>query len=253
MTFPLARVCRVCRNGECSVLARAVAVVHLVREILPIAHAQMLALLRSSIPCTCTSHKDSPLIPHQFMAPPQHRLEHGQQFTAETMLALALATVAIHVLTSSSNQAFAQLQRMPEHEQHPSRHTRTGRRALSMEHGWFFGTGANSSASNPAAVFTFMELGFPCWRVPTVVLAPSTGRLFAFAEARNYSGDGCYPHTPQGLKCLAAHTNAPGAPPPPGCEEGPRSLALKTSVDGGVSWSPARIVVRALANAAHGL
>ena len=93
-----------------------------------------------------------------------------------------------------------------------------------------------------ATIFAFGELGFPCWRVPAVVLAPSSGRLFAFAEARNYSGDGCYPHSPAGLACLAHHDASPGTPPPPLCEEGPRSLALKTSTDGGQTWGSATIV-----------
>ena len=74
------------------------------------------------------------------------------------------------------------------------------------------------------------------------MLAPSTGLLFAFAEARNYSGDDCYPHTSyggdSGLACL--HNSSS-----PGCrwhQNGPRSLALKTSRTGGASWSSMRIV-----------
>jgi sialidase-1 len=72
-------------------------------------------------------------------------------------------------------------------------------------------------------IFTHGESGFLCWRVPSVVLARSSGRLFAFAEARNYSGDGC---------------SIGGVPP----SQGARSLGLKTSTDGGTSWSSARIV-----------
>jgi hypothetical protein len=77
-------------------------------------------------------------------------------------------------------------------------------------------------------IFVHGDGGFPCWRVPAVVMAKSTGRLFAFAEARNYSGDGC---EPDGLKPNASHPN-----------EGPRSLALKTSTNDGRSWSELRIV-----------
>ena len=83
-------------------------------------------------------------------------------------------------------------------------------------------------------IFVHGEAGFPCWRVPVVVLAPSTGILFAFAEARNYSGDQCYPDTPAGRACFR-HSSAPSC-------VGPRSLALKLSRDGGRSWGPVRIV-----------
>jgi hypothetical protein len=77
-------------------------------------------------------------------------------------------------------------------------------------------------------IFVHGDGGFPCWRVPAVVLATSTGRLFAFAEARNYSGDGC---EPVGLKPNASHPN-----------EGPRSLALRTSTNSGKNWGAIRIV-----------
>lgn len=79
-------------------------------------------------------------------------------------------------------------------------------------------------------IFAHGDGGFPCWRVPAVVLATSTGRLFAFAEARNYSGDGC---EPAGLKPNASHPN-----------EGPRSLALKTSTDSGLSVSNFALVLQ---------
>lgn len=42
-------------------------------------------------------------------------------------------------------------------------------------------------ASSTVDIFVHGDLGFPCWRVPAVALAKSTGVLFAFAEARNYS------------------------------------------------------------------
>ena len=77
-------------------------------------------------------------------------------------------------------------------------------------------------------IFVHGDGGFPCWRVPAVVMAASSGRLFAFAEARNYSGDGC---EPDGLKSNMSHPN-----------EGPRSLALKTSTDSGHSWHGLRVV-----------
>eukprot|EP00729_Bicosta_minor_P012644 gene12644-4647_t len=79
-------------------------------------------------------------------------------------------------------------------------------------------------ASSTVDIFVHGDLGFPCWRVPAVALAKSTGVLFAFAEARNYSGDGCI---------IAGM---------PQQNEGPRSLGLKISNDGGVTWSAGRIV-----------
>ena len=77
-------------------------------------------------------------------------------------------------------------------------------------------------------IFVHGEAGFPCWRVPAVVLAPPTGLLFAFAEARNGSGgDGCIPHTPAGLACLKNTSTLNHCNMNPG----PRSLALKTRCD----------------------
>ena len=58
-----------------------------------------------------------------------------------------------------------------------------------------------------------------------MVLARSTGVLFAFAEARNYSGDGCIPSG-------SNHSS----------DEGIRSLALKTSRDRGRTWGGLEIV-----------
>jgi hypothetical protein len=99
---------------------------------------------------------------------------------------------------------------------------------------------AGAAASPPGSpavvvdVFRSGEGGFPCWRVPSLVLAESSGVLFAFAEARNYSGDNCYPKTADGLACY--HHSAS-----PSCH-GPRSLALKTSRNGGATWSAMSIV-----------
>jgi len=88
-------------------------------------------------------------------------------------------------------------------------------------------------------IFVHGEAGFPCWRVPAVVLAPPTGLLFAFAEARNGSGgDGCIPHTPAGLACLTNASTMHHCNMNPG----PRSLALKTSSDAGKTWGNLRIV-----------
>lgn len=82
--------------------------------------------------------------------------------------------------------------------------------------------------------FVHGELGFTCFRIPSVVLATSTSTLFAFAEARNYSGDDCYPDNAPGHECF--HNSSA-----PSCI-GPRSLALKTSKDSGATWSSVTIV-----------
>lgn len=43
-------------------------------------------------------------------------------------------------------------------------------------------------------VFTPGEAGYPCIRIPSMVLAPDDSTLIAYAECRNWTGDGCEPH-----------------------------------------------------------
>ncbi|EDQ86314.1 uncharacterized protein MONBRDRAFT_28502 [Monosiga brevicollis MX1] len=43
------------------------------------------------------------------------------------------------------------------------------------------------------AVFTPGELGYPCIRIPSILLAGDNRTLLAFAECRNWTGDGCEP------------------------------------------------------------
>lgn len=87
-------------------------------------------------------------------------------------------------------------------------------------------------------VFRSGEGGYPCIRVPSVLLANET-TLVAFAEARTWQGDGCHP------------TSFPPAPP---AIKPPRGagfawcigvdIAMKTSRDSGKSWSPMRIILK---------
>ena len=47
--------------------------------------------------------------------------------------------------------------------------------------------------TNPLApVFKPYDLGLPCWRIPSAVRIPSSGRLVVFAEGRTTKGDGCF-------------------------------------------------------------
>ena len=70
-----------------------------------------------------------------------------------------------------------------------------------------------------ATVFTFNEGGWPCTRIPSVVLA-GNDTLLAFAECRDRTGDGCVPEHP-----IAAAQ--------------PKCVCMKRSLDGGTSWDAA--------------
>jgi sialidase-1 len=85
---------------------------------------------------------------------------------------------------------------------------------------------ANSSAYE-SVVFAPGEGGYPCIRIPSVALAGDNVTLNAFAECRNFTGDGCFPlhppHTPNALY---------------------KDLCQKQSTDAGRSWSQLRVVAR---------
>ena len=85
-------------------------------------------------------------------------------------------------------------------------------------------------------IFVHGDGGFPCWRVPAVVMAKSTGRLFAFAEARNHSGDGC---EPAGMTPNASHPSIIGKPSNSNCM---KSTPQKSD-DGGHTKASRRTVV----------
>lgn len=70
-----------------------------------------------------------------------------------------------------------------------------------------------------ATVFTFNEGGWPCTRIPSIVLA-GNATLLAFAECRVHTGDGCVPEHP-----IAATQ--------------PKCVCMKRSLDGGMSWDAA--------------
>lgn len=70
------------------------------------------------------------------------------------------------------------------------------------------------------------EGGYPCHRIPSVLLV-SDGELLAFAEARLWTGDGCY-----------AHGNYPSYDDP----NRRTDIAMKRSVDGGATWTNFTII-----------
>eukprot|EP00038_Savillea_parva_P011514 m.198036 g.198036 ORF g.198036 m.198036 type:complete len:464 (-) comp20324_c0_seq1:39-1430(-) len=80
--------------------------------------------------------------------------------------------------------------------------------------------------ANATEVFTPGELGYPCIRIPSISLAGDNMTLNAFAECRNWTGDGCYPTS---------------GPPSQGEN---RDICMKSSVDAGKTWSPLRVIAR---------
>jgi sialidase-1 len=127
---------------------------------------------------------------------------------------------------------------------------------LSLGHSLSTGT----TASGPVSVFTPGELGFPCIRIPSVVhvstssstrtwssaepqsaaaaaAATGPGVLVAFAECRNWTGDGCYPLDFQHMTPVEKYDEMLMPP-----EELVRYLCSKKSTDGGKSWSDLKLV-----------
>eukprot|EP00039_Didymoeca_costata_P016781 m.305295 g.305295 ORF g.305295 m.305295 type:complete len:452 (-) comp16448_c0_seq1:64-1419(-) len=79
---------------------------------------------------------------------------------------------------------------------------------------------------NTTEVFTPGEAGYPCLRIPSII--QSGNILNAFAECRNFTGDGCLPKTlPPGW-----HFNTN------------RDICQKQSLDGGKTWGPLVIIGR---------
>ncbi|EGD83596.1 hypothetical protein PTSG_04204 [Salpingoeca rosetta] len=73
-------------------------------------------------------------------------------------------------------------------------------------------------------VFTPGEAGYPCIRIPSLVLV-GDGSLLAFAECRNWTGDGCEP--------TGVHA-----------ENSNRDICMKRSRDSGHTWSPLKVILR---------
>eukprot|EP00051_Salpingoeca_urceolata_P005891 m.78442 g.78442 ORF g.78442 m.78442 type:complete len:467 (-) comp14586_c0_seq2:288-1688(-) len=81
-------------------------------------------------------------------------------------------------------------------------------------------------------VFTPGELGYPCIRIPSIILIEDT--LLAFAECRNFTGDGCYPHGALGAKGSTREVEG----------NANRDLCMKTSTDAGNTWGPLSVIAR---------
>ena len=82
--------------------------------------------------------------------------------------------------------------------------------------------------STATEVFVPGEAGYPSIRIPSVALAADNHVLNAFAECRNFTGDGSNPNRL-----------------PPGVHEVLNTdVCQKRSSDGGVTWTPLRIVAR---------
>eukprot|EP00039_Didymoeca_costata_P020595 m.341838 g.341838 ORF g.341838 m.341838 type:complete len:408 (-) comp20572_c0_seq1:80-1303(-) len=89
---------------------------------------------------------------------------------------------------------------------------------------------ASTKVSASIPVFVQGDLGLPCWRIPSTVLTmnEASGRVFVFAEGRNFTGDGCCP--------TQLHRN--GDP----CEIPTKTIPIRNiyfrySDDGGHTWS----------------
>eukprot|EP00054_Salpingoeca_dolichothecata_P015800 m.91606 g.91606 ORF g.91606 m.91606 type:complete len:447 (-) comp21663_c0_seq5:367-1707(-) len=77
-------------------------------------------------------------------------------------------------------------------------------------------------------VFTPGEGGYPCIRIPAILLAGDNKTLLAYAECRNWTGDGCEPS-----KFNIAPT-----------DNSNKDLCQKISVDGGKTWGPLQVIIK---------
>ena len=84
-------------------------------------------------------------------------------------------------------------------------------------------------------VFVPGELGYPCIRIPSIILGGDNSTLLAFAECRNFTGDGCLP-----VASPAASVGATGS----GSRNANRDLCQKRSLDGGATWGPLAVIAR---------
>lgn len=113
-------------------------------------------------------------------------------------------------------------------------------------------TGFSSPTTLPSVpVFTPYEGGYPCIRIPALLLVGGS-TLLAFGEARNFSGDGCNPHAlsssdPAALLTKSDRDGTLGSDGAfvSGAGLGrtfPIDIAMKRSTDGGCTWSALRIL-----------
>jgi sialidase-1 len=84
---------------------------------------------------------------------------------------------------------------------------------------------ANIAAVEHTTVFSPGEAGYNCIRIPSILLVDNA-TLLAFAECRNYTGDGCVPEHPASKSVNRV------------------DLCMKRSNDAGATWSPLHVVAR---------
>lgn len=86
-------------------------------------------------------------------------------------------------------------------------------------------------------VFTPGMLGYPCIRIPSILLHADNRTLNAFAECRNFTGDGCDPLDTFLDPLVVSDAAGYG-------RDSNRDLCQRQSIDGGKTWLPLKVIAR---------
>lgn len=119
-----------------------------------------------------------------------------------------------------------------------------GMRICTVLLAWAIVAGASGTSRSESiesvTVFLPGELGYPCIRIPSLLLVKNV--LLAFAECRNWTGDGCAPvHTITDLNMLVEDVGEQGLKPQRSTN---RDLCMKRSDDGGATWGTLSVIAR---------